>query len=139
MLIRNISLVLLISFMLLALTNCCTTKNNLKDESMKNIINNAEIPPAPGNAEIKCLVEEVYEKGNKSFCKIKVSSVLKYGSATRPIGNGSIIECEFKNETRAQLELLIADKQEAELLLSEIPGGKGIENSSFYRLIKIIK
>lgn len=138
MLTRNISVILLTFFMILALTNCCTSKNELKDVSMKNSTKHLERPPSPGNAEIKCSIEEIYEKGNKSICKIKVSSVLNYGSGTKPIGNGSIIEFEIKKETRAQLELLLTSRQEGKLLLSEIPSGMGIENSSSYRLIKII-
>jgi hypothetical protein len=125
--------------MILALTNCCTTNNELKDEDMKNITNKVERPPSPGNAEITCSIEDVSERGNRSFCKIKVSSVLNYGSGTRPIGNSSIIELEFKKEVKAQLESFITNKQESILLISEVPGGKGFENSSSYKLIKIIK
>ena len=55
----------------------------------KNITNYVERPPSPGNVEIKCSVEDIYERGNISYCKIKVSSVLEYGSGLRPIGNNS--------------------------------------------------
>lgn len=136
---KNISIILFTSFMLLALTNCCTTKNEVKDGSMKNNAINVERPPSPGNAEIKCSVEEINENGNKFYCKIKVSSVLNYGSGTKPIGNGSLIDLEFKNENRSELESLLTNKQEIKLLISEVPGGMGIEKSSSYRLIKILK
>ena len=139
MLIRNISVILFMFIMILALTNCCTTKNELKDEGMKNITNSVERPPSPGNAEIKCSIEDVSERGNRSFCKIKVSSVLNYGSGTRPIGNDAIIELEVKNDTKGHLEILMNNKQEAKLLISEVPGGMGMENSSSYRLLKILK
>ena len=139
MFLRNFLVVILASFLLLALTNCCTTNNELKEGNLKSKDNQAQRPPSPGNADIKCSIEDIYEKGNRAFCKIKVFSVLKYGSGTRPIGNDSIIELEFKNETKAHLEMLMKNKQEAKMVISEVPGGMGMENSSSYRLLKIIK
>ncbi len=40
---------------------------------------------------------------------------------------------------RSQLESFINNKQEVKLLITEVPGGMGLENSTSYRLIKIIK
>lgn len=139
MLIKNISVIFFTFIMILALTNCCTTKNDLKKSNMESITENSQRPPSPGNAEISCSVENLFNKGNKSFCKIKVSSVLNYGSGTRPIGDGSILELEYKDELRDELQALLSKKDAAKFLITEIPGGMGIENSSYYRILKIIK
>lgn len=137
MLIRKIFVVLITSFMLIAFTNCCTTKTELKEDAKNNIMSK-ERPPSPGNAEIKCNVVDLFERGNKSFCKIKLISVLNYGAGTRPIGNGSVIEFEIRNEYKSDLEKLITNGQEAKLLITEVPSGMGMENSTSYRIVKII-
>lgn len=139
MLIRNILILLLMIILLFTLTNCCTTKNDLKDEGMKNISHNAELSPSPGNAQINCSVQDLFSKGNKSYCKIKVSSVLKYGSGTRPIGSGSILELEYNDDMNNDLQSIISKNDDVKLLIAEVPSGMGMENSSSYRIIKIIK
>jgi len=132
---------LVLTTILFTITNCCTTQNDLKEEeiSMAKKNNNNIISPAPGTAEVKCIVTDIFEKENKLFCSIKVKSVEKYGSSTKPISANSEMELEFKESHKEKLDSAKSNKEELLITIVSKPGGMGQENDTNWRIIKIFE
>lgn len=122
---------------LFTLTNCCTTQNELKEEEISMAKKNNIISPAPGTAEVKCIVTDIYEKEKKSFCVIKVNSVQKYGSSTKPISANSELELEIKDFHKEKLDSAKVNNEELVITIATLPGGMGEENVTKWRIIKI--
>ena len=122
---------------LFSLTNCCTTKDNVKDEKQMILNKNAPLPLAPGTAEVSCSIEETFEKNNKSYCKIKINSVKRYGSGTQPIGVGSVIQLELNDNLKEKLEISRSNNQSSNITIVQLMGGKGQEKNNSWKIIKI--
>ena len=130
-------LILLGIVMLFSLTNCCTTNNEIKDDKEMTLSKKVSPALAPGTAEIKCSIEEIFEDNNKSFCKIKVSSVEKYGPATQPIGVGSLIKLELKKSYK---EILEANKSKdiiSNITIIQLKGGMGQAQTNAWKILNI--
>ncbi|MBI1932905.1 MAG: hypothetical protein HYS24_10255 [Ignavibacteriales bacterium] len=123
--------------MLFFVTNCCTSKNETKEEPSSNLKENQMISLAPGSAEIKCNVKEILENGNKSFCTLKVISVENYGPSTRPISAETEIQIEIKDVFKERLENAEENDEELLITIASMPAGMGTENSLNWKIVKI--
>ncbi|MCB9211706.1 MAG: hypothetical protein H6609_20275 [Ignavibacteriales bacterium] len=126
------------------ITSCCTTKNELKEESNgeNNVMlkrESAPIPLAPGTAEIVCKVKDMYEKENKSFAKIKVNEIKEYGPSTKPIAVGSEFEFAIKDSYKNRFEKSKSSNSEIEITIAYNRGGVGQELNGVWNIIKINK
>lgn len=130
-------LILLGIVMLFSLTNCCTTKNEIKDEKEMMLSKIASPALAPGTAEIKGSIEEIFEDNNKTFCKIKVSSVEKYGPATQPIGVGSLMKLELNKSDKEILEVNKSKDRISNITIIQLKGGMGQVQTNTWKIINI--
>ncbi|MBK8944757.1 MAG: hypothetical protein IPM32_05720 [Ignavibacteriae bacterium] len=121
---------------LFTFTNCCTTKNELKEEEISMVKKNNIMAIAPGTAEVLCTVTNIYEKENKSFCSVKVNSVKKYGPATKPISANSEIHIELKDSFKEKIDSARLNNEEILITIASTPEAMGQENNVSWRIIK---
>ena len=96
---KSALIISVILIFILLFTQCCTTKNEVKQEG-NNIVNKNNFAPRPlppGSAKVTCTILEIFEKEGKNFCITQVDTVHAYGSSTRPIGIGSKMELELNS------------------------------------------
>ncbi len=139
---KNKSLTILFYlFAILLFTNCCTTKNEFKDEKTNKAVNlekdNAPIPLAPGTAEVSCAITEIIKINDRSTYKIKVHEVNRYGPATKPIAVGSEINLETNDNYMEKLNNFFSNKNEVTLTIEILRGGIGQELFNSWKLVKI--
>lgn len=127
--------------LLFSFTNCCTTKNELKEEKKVEATDlkkeYAPIPLAPGTAEVCGLITSIVDKDGLSLCKLNVNEVKRYGPSTKPIGVGSEIEFQIKENHLEKLNEFLSNKNEVTVTIAILRGGIGQEPFSGWKLIKI--
>lgn len=88
-----------IIILIFSLTQCCTTRNEIKQEGNNTVNKNnfAPRPLPPGSAKVTCTILNIFEKEGKNFCIVQIDTVHGYGPSTRPIGIGSKMELELNS------------------------------------------
>ncbi|MCB9248510.1 MAG: hypothetical protein H6613_08170 [Ignavibacteriales bacterium] len=124
------------------LTSCSSSKNEVAEKKKDDKVNLlkkdfAPIPLAPGTAEVKSLVTNIFGNNDKYFCKIKVNEVKQYGPSTKPIAVGSEFELEIPDKMVERLDNSLLNKSEVVMTISYLPSGVGQADSNSWRIIKI--
>ena len=127
---------------LILLTSCSSSKNEVAEKKKDDKVNLlkkdfAPIPLAPGTAEVKSLVTDIFEHNDQYFCKIKISEVKQYGPSTKPIAVGSEFEIEIPNNIIERLDNSLLNKSELVMTISLSPSGFSQEQSNIWRIIKV--
>jgi hypothetical protein len=137
MLYKKLVFILFGAVIIISLTNCCASKNEIENGKEKVLKTNAPIPLSPGTAEINCTIEDLFHRDNKELCSVRVISVERYGSSISPIGAGIVINMEFNENDKTKLEKLREEGTHTKLTVMQLRGGMGQEFKNSMKIIKI--
>lgn len=137
---RIISVVFLPIF-IFSFTQCCTTKNEIKQEE-KTVLNKDQFAPTPqpyGSAKVSCTVLNVFEKEGKNYITARIDTVHGYGVGAKPIGTGSEFDIEINknlsNESENSFNELYKLNSRHKLLISIFENKFGNSDLKSYRII----
>ncbi len=96
---NNIYLSLFGIVVLLFLSQCCASKEQVEDSKLA--LRRTNYPPpslSPGTAEVTATLIKLTKENSKTFGLFKIDTVHAYGPSTRPIGVGSQLDIEFNTK-----------------------------------------
>jgi len=140
---RSIKSYLLITTAVLPflLTQCCTSKSEIKDTN--KILKNYYPQPSlsPGTAEVTATILKLIKENSKTIGVFKIDTVHGYGPSTRPIGVGSQLNIEFaKNllkHNENKIPQIFKKDTKHRLLIRSIRSGLKREDANLWQIIII--
>lgn len=134
---------IILLFALLFLISCSScksgegdlNKNNLEkvSEQKMKLVGNPQL--SPGTVKIKSLISSIKDD-NTNIINVIVEDVLGYGSSAPVVGSKESISIKLTTE---QKENILAGGNSVNLVIKQLPAGRGMEESNIWQLISIEK
>ena len=94
--LNNVFFLLFGILLLLFLSQCCSSKEQVENSQL--VLKRTNYPPSslsPGTAEVTTTLIKLTQDNSKTFGLFKIDTVHAYGPSTRPIGVGSQLDIEL--------------------------------------------
>ncbi|MEE9429586.1 MAG: hypothetical protein V3V16_01000 [Melioribacteraceae bacterium] len=132
---------LLLLFMFLALlifSQCCSSKEKIKEESKmeKNQIQKS-IPRSMIDAS--CTIIKVFEENNTTFCSVKIDTVHGYGGGVRSLAEGVNYKVEIDKNVLQKIKLNDNIGNILRCRLISMPSGMGQESKNRMKIVSVNK
>jgi hypothetical protein len=140
--LNNVFLSLFGILLLLFLSQCCSSKEQVEDSKLA--LKRTNYPPpslSHGTAEVTATILELITEKSKVVGLFKIDTVHGYGPSTRPVGVGSQLNIEFaKNllkHNENKIPQIFKKNTKHRLLISSIRSGLKREDAKVWQIIII--
>jgi hypothetical protein len=137
--LNNVFLSLFGILLLLFLSQCCSSKEQIDENPGLKMKNSAKSTLPFGTAEISGTILKLLKENSKTLGLFKIDTVHGYGPSTRPIGVGSELTMEISSNTVSEDENTISEvfqkNSKHRLMIQFNQSGVGRENKTIWRVI----